>query len=50
MLPSGSSPATPLEAEKPSVSAGSIMIAGLKKVDGFVGDAIHQAVFLRDTA
>ncbi len=32
------------------VGAGSIVIAGLKKIDRFAGDAVHQAVFLRDTA
>jgi hypothetical protein len=27
-----------------------IMIAGLKKINSFVRDAVHQAVLLRDTA
>jgi hypothetical protein len=25
------------------------MIPGLKKIDGFLGDAVHQAMFLRNT-
>jgi hypothetical protein len=31
-----------------SLTPGSVVIAGLKKIDGFVGDAVHQAMFLRD--
>ena len=32
------------------MSARSIVISGLKKINSLVTDAVHQAVFLRDTA
>jgi hypothetical protein len=33
-----------------NIVARSIMVPGLKKIDCFVGDAVHEPVFLSDTA